>query len=89
MPETQFDIKSAVHSLRVEIDKVIQTAQQRQSDIGRADGGREIALVVTKLQEGKMWAGKVLEALGSELPKQFQDKHEDTVMPKTSAPGKE
>jgi len=33
-----------------------------------------MALVITKLQEAKMWAGKVLEAMGSELPVEFQDK---------------
>ncbi len=37
---------------------------------------REISLVYTKLQEAKMWAGKCLEQLGSELPPQYTDKAE-------------
>ena len=62
-----------VHLLRKRIDAVIQEAQALQNGIGRDVGGREISLVVTKLQEGKMWAGKILEAMGSELPEQFRD----------------
>ena len=65
-----------IHLFRKNIDSVIQSALKLQSKIGRNSGGREISLVVTKLQEGKMWAGKILEAIGSELPAQFQDKAE-------------
>jgi len=36
--------------------------------------GREMALVRTKLQEAKMWAGKVLEAVGSPFPAELADK---------------
>lgn len=63
-----------IHLFRKNIDSVIQSAQKFQAEIGRNPGGREVSLVVTKLQEAKMWAGKILEALGSELPAQFQDK---------------
>lgn len=65
-----------VHLFRKHIDAVIQEAQDYQQAIGRNAGGREISLVVTKLQEGKMWAGKILEAMGSELPAQYRDKAE-------------
>lgn len=67
-----------VHEFRKEIDAVIVHAQTFQDVIKRNNisGQREIALVVTKLQEAKMWAGKILEAFGSELPKEFQDKAE-------------
>lgn len=65
-----------LHLLRKHIDAVIQEAQDYQENIGREKGGREISLVVTKLQEGKMWTGKVLEAMGSELPAEFADKAE-------------
>jgi hypothetical protein len=75
------DIKADIKTLRVEIDKVISLAQMvRQfskpntSPNEHNDFGREISLVITKLQEGKMWAGKCLEMIGSELPKEFQDK---------------
>jgi len=35
--------------------------------------GREMALVRTKLQEAKMWAGKCLEVLGSPFPEELRD----------------
>ena len=66
--------EETIHNFRVEIDSVIKKAQKLQSEIGKEAGGREISLVVTKLQEGKMWAGKILEAIGSKLPQEFQDK---------------
>lgn len=68
--------EATIHNFRKEIDVVIQKAQALQTSIGREAGGREISLVVTKLQEGKMWAGKILEAIGSELPKEYRDKAE-------------
>ena len=33
----------------------------------------KIALVYTKLQEAKMWAGKCLEAIGSPFPEELRD----------------
>ena len=65
-------IQQEIHDFRKEIDALIQKAKQAQDP----RCGREMALVHTKLQEAKMWAGKCLEALGSELPKEFQDKAE-------------
>jgi len=65
-----------IHLFRKNIDAVIQAAQSLQNQIGRNNGGREISLVVTKLQEGKMWAGKILEAFGSPFPKELADKAE-------------
>lgn len=73
---SQEDKTTTIHNFRKEIDTVIQKSQSLQAGIGRDAGGREISLVVTKLQEAKMWAGKILEAIGSELPKEFQDKAE-------------
>ncbi len=73
---SQEDRTTTIHNFRKEIYAVIQKSQLLQSEIGRDAGGREISLVVTKLQEAKMWAGKILEAIGSELPKEFQDKAE-------------
>lgn len=65
-----------MHDLRVRIDAVIQYVAVIKSDSRPeySKGKREIALVYTKLQEAKMWAGKVLEEMGSELPIEFQDK---------------
>lgn len=76
------DTKADIKTLRVEIDKVISTAKllrQMSKPNGNpgeplTDFGREIALVITKLEEAKMWGGKCLEAIGSELPAEFADK---------------
>lgn len=67
-----------LHDLRKNIDAVIQYASSIKNDSRPeySKGKREIALVYTKLQEAKMWAGKVLEEMGSELPKEYQDKSE-------------
>ena len=62
-----------IKQLRRKIDGEIQHAQALR-DSRPEKGGREISIVVTKLQEAKMWCGKVLEEMGSELPKEFQDK---------------
>lgn len=62
-----------IHEFRRQIDGLIQAAK-RMLDTRPEKGGREVALVHTKLQEAKMWAGKILEELGSELPEQFRDK---------------
>ena len=65
-----------IHDLRKRIDAEIQNVANLKSDKREnyQKFGREMALVYTKLQEAKMWAGKCLEALGSELPEEFQDK---------------
>jgi hypothetical protein len=65
-----------IHEFRKEVDAVIVKAQELQKRIGYDAGGREISLVVTKLQEGKMWAGKILEAFGSPFPADLADKSE-------------
>jgi len=65
------------------VDSCIQEAGRLKllpnQDVMYADQGkmqREIALVYTKLQEAKMWIGKCLEQIGSELPAEFRDKAE-------------
>ena len=74
--EESTSAQQEIHTFRKEIDAVIQKAQKIQAALGRGSGGREISLVVTKLQEGKMWAGKILEAMGSPFPKELADKAE-------------
>lgn len=66
-------LDTRIHDLRVDIDRVIKLAQTNADIIGRDAGGREISLVITKLQEGKMWAGKILEAIGSPFPEELRD----------------
>lgn len=61
-----------IHQFRREIDALIQKAEASSNNVI----GREMALIRTKLQEAKMWAGKCLEAMGQDLPKEFQDKYE-------------
>lgn len=58
-----------VKALRVGIDASINEAKSLA-------GSRANSLVVTKLEEAKMWAGKIFEEIGRELPKEYQDKSE-------------
>lgn len=63
--------EECLHQLRVSIDADIQSSSHLFANLSA--GKREIALVKTKLQEAKMWCGKVLEELGTKLPEQFRD----------------
>lgn len=67
------EILDFTHGLRKHVDQCIVEVDFLAAKVGRNDGGREVALAKTKLQEAKMWLGKVLEASGSELPKEFRD----------------
>lgn len=58
-----------VKEIRVAIDRSIQAAKLLAPS-------RANSLVVTKLEEAKMWAGKIFEEIGRELPKEYQDKAE-------------
>lgn len=71
--QNTYNTEGMTHELRKNIDACIKEAQKHAEMIGRGAGGREVSLVITKLQEGKMWAGKILEAVGSELPEQYRD----------------
>lgn len=64
-----------MHDIRVKIDAIIKYVGFVKNDQRPAysKGKRELSLVYTKLQEAKMWTGKVLEELGSELPAEFRD----------------
>jgi len=69
MPEVATQLSEEIHAFRKEIDALIQYASNLPLS-------REMSLVKTKLQEAKMWAGKVLETMGSELPEEYQDRAE-------------
>lgn len=73
MESVEAKMQRLAHELRKEIDGCIKQARAYSEEIGRGKGGRECALVITKLQEAKMWTGKILEELGSKLPEQFRD----------------
>jgi len=66
-----------IHSFRKEIDVCIKKAQGYANgyfkEANSTKGKRENALVITKLQEAKMWAGKILEAVGSPFPEELRD----------------
>jgi len=62
-----------IHTLRQEVDGVIKHTNVLREYKGRVNGMREVKLAYTKLQEAKMWLGKVLEEIGSELPAQYRD----------------
>ena len=66
-------IEGGIKDLRVEIDRVTKQAKTVAEAIARGDGGREVSLTITKLEEAKMWAGKVLEAIGHLLPEEYRD----------------
>lgn len=72
----QMTHQEKAHDIRQKIDEIIRFVGVVKNDTREeyAKGKREWSLVYTKLQEAKMWAGKVLEELGSELPEQYQDK---------------
>lgn len=75
-----FDAIEFVHGLRKHVDACIVEVDFLTAKIkdGTVEGaGREVALAKTKLQEAKMWLGKVLEEMGSELPAEFQDKSDE------------
>ncbi len=72
-----------VHELRKSIDKLIFVVENLQvNEMVSIDEPRALALVKTKLQEAKMWAGKVLEAQNKPLPKEFRDHCEERDVPK-------
>ena len=68
--------KEQIHDFRKQIDGCIKIAEE-DLDLPIAPGTnykREIALVRTKLQEAKMWAGKCLEAFpDNDFPESLKD----------------
>lgn len=62
-----------IKDFRVQIDAAIQRAEKWIATPQRY-GHREMALVRTKLQEAKMWAGKILEVAGNPFPAELADK---------------
>lgn len=49
-------------TLRNEIDRRVEVLQNEISN--RPKAGREVALVITKLQEARLWAGEALKERG-------------------------
>ena len=64
---------AVVKDFRVQIDAAIQRAEKWLGSSQRY-GQREMSLVRTKLQEAKMWGGKILEVAGNPFPAELADK---------------
>jgi len=64
---------AAIHEFRKSIDAAIQWADELKNTKGKLYV-KPMSQVHIKLIEAKMWAGKCLEALGSSLPPEYQDK---------------
>lgn len=62
-----------IKQMRVQVDACIRRERVIAERIARGDGGREVALSITKLQEAKMWLGQALGELGTLLPKEYRD----------------
>lgn len=70
-----------LHDFRKRIDISIHRAENMiinaESNKEEMPYAHEMGIACTKLQEAKMWVGKCLEKLGSDLPKEFSDKAEE------------
>lgn len=79
--------QEGMHELRQQVDGLIKTFAYYKKNPPSVNesprGARELAIVHTKLQEAKMWIGKVLEEMGHELPPEFRDE-----MPEGAGGGK-
>lgn len=82
MGETKYFNQEELKALRVQIDACQQAiAEDKQTHTRKTPEGSGLDLYLlahmtatTKLIEAKMWVGKMLESLGSELPAEFRDK---------------
>lgn len=80
---TQEEQIKHVKQLRVSIDKNIQEVKEFQ-DVKLMSGYRELALVVTKLQEAKMWLGQVLAEIGATTPYPHADNPANSIVSPTA-----
>ena len=62
-----------LHEFRTKIDENIKFAEAVLSNNVPPRFVREMALVRTRLQEAKMWAGKCLEVEGAPFPEELRD----------------
>ncbi len=62
-----------VKEQRVFIDGITHNVEILRGIENEGKGGRELSLVITKLEEAKMWLGKVLGKLGQSLPPEYKD----------------
>jgi hypothetical protein len=70
----------SIETLRVSLDSVLQCIHRVQA----RQGSREIALSVTKVQEGSMWLGAELKRCGGTLPYPNSYKPENATVDPTA-----
>lgn len=61
------DILGEIDELRAEISGRLGQAYVLSSHVGRGIGGREVSLVITKLQEANMWLRQASELLQNNM----------------------
>lgn len=59
--DTETAVKEGLLNLRETVNNTVN--EIRDLDY-RGTGGRELALVITKLQEARLWAGQALKEMG-------------------------
>lgn len=65
--------KATIKGLRVDIDRSIKSTQALATLLNRGDGGRNVALTITHLEDAKMRLGMALGDLGHKLPEEYRD----------------
>lgn len=82
MESPKYFSQDELHALRKQIDgcqQAIDASKQTHDEVNPKDWDLYMTAFTqaeVKLIEAKMWVGKMLEGLGSELPAQFRDKAE-------------
>ena len=79
MGEMQYHSVEELKALRVQVDACIQAIQFEKATHKEEPRDHNLYSMAAyqvnvKLREAKMWLGKMIEGLGSELPEQFRDK---------------
>lgn len=69
--------REKAHEVRKRVSAAMEVCEHIRASLeeGAATGRRELALVITKLQEARMWAGKLAGELGSALPEGYPHDH--------------
>jgi len=84
---SQEDKEKNIHQLRKDISKLTDQATVLRNHMGcYGKAGRELSIIITKLEEAKMWGGKVLGAIGKELPADYPA---DNAAPTVDGAGQE
>lgn len=67
---------SRIKRLRQDMDLTLKTMAHIQGKLSANEGLREWALVITNMQQSRLWTGAALEKLGLELPEEYADKYQ-------------